>query len=160
MRTMESKKSQTQWQKYNLPAEAVDILKNCKKLTIANTTAELIDLACGGPKSNYFEVNYSLPGKTTVTEAIVARTRNGVVANYPEAYMRRRDPDCLNIGDGLPTDKESYKTRFGVDFGPLREQTFQWLKKQELVGFGFIAGGAGMGMDAFVIAPANAGFFA
>lgn len=26
--------------------------------------------------------------------------------------------------------------------------------------FGFIVGGAGMGMDALVIAPANAGFFA
>jgi len=74
--------------------------------------------------------------------------------------MRRRDPDCMVIGDGLPTDKESYKTRFGAEFGPLREETFEWLKEQELVLFGFVAGGAGMGMDAIVIAPANAGFFA
>ena len=35
-----------------------------------------------------------------------------------------------------------------------------WLKSQELVMFGFVAGGIGMGMDALVIAPANAGFFA
>jgi hypothetical protein len=46
------------------------------------------------------------------------------------------------------------------DFGPLRQQTFEWLKTQELVMFDFVAGGAGLGMDAVVIAPANAGFFA
>jgi len=46
------------------------------------------------------------------------------VANYPEAYMRRRDPDCLLIGDGLPTDKQAFKERFGGDFAPLRQQTF------------------------------------
>jgi hypothetical protein len=50
--------------------------------------------------------------------------------------------------------------RFGTDFAPLRQQTFEWLKGQELAMFGFVAGGAGMGMDALVIAPANAGFFA
>jgi hypothetical protein len=42
----------------------------------------------------------------------------------------------------------------------MRQQTFEWLKSQELVMFGFVAGGVGMGMDAVVIAPANAGFFA
>ena len=100
-----------------------------------------------------------MPGHGAVIEARVARVRNGVVANYPEAYMRRRDPDCLLIGDGLPTDKQAFKERFGGDFAPLRQQTFEWLKTQELARFGFIAGGAGMGMDAIVIGPANAGFF-
>src|SRR5215471_11124589 len=149
-----------QWQKYHPPVEAAEILENCKRLTIANSTSELIDLACGGRDSNYFEVNYALPGTGTITEATVARVRNGVVANYPEPYMRRRDPDCMVIGDGLPTDKESFAKRFGADFAPLREETFDWLKNQELAMFGFIAGGAGVGMDAIVIAPANAGFFA
>src|ERR1044071_2668432 len=148
------------WQKYHPPVEAADVLKNCKKVTIANSTEELLDLACGGHDSNYFEVSYSVPGNSNITEATVARTRNGIVANYPEPYMRRRDPDCMVIGDGLPTDKEGFKKRFGVEFGPLREQTFEWLKKQDLIMFGFIAGGAGMGMDAIVIAPANAAFFA
>jgi hypothetical protein len=147
------------WQKYNPPVEAADILKHCKRLIVANNTNELIDLACGGANSSYSEVSYDVPGHGAVIEAKVARVRNGVVANYPEAYMRRRDPDCLLIGDGLPTDKQAFKERFGEDFAPLRQQTFEWLKTQELAMFGFIAGGAGLGMDAIVIGPANAGFF-
>ena len=43
-------------QKYNPPAEAADILTHCKRLTIVSTTDELIDLACGGPNINCFEV--------------------------------------------------------------------------------------------------------
>ena len=153
-------KTKMHWQKYHPPGEAADILTHCKRLTVANAVNELIDLACGGPTSNYFEVSYDVPGKGMTTEATVARVRNGVVANYPDPYMRRRDPDCLVIGDGLPTDKEAFKQRFGCEFAPLRQQTFEWLKSQELVLFGFVAGGAGLGMDAIVIAPANAGFFA
>lgn len=148
------------WYKYNPPAEAAEILTQCKKLIIASTTTELIDLACGGSKSNYYEVAYDVPGKGRVLEATVARARNGIVANYVEPYMRRRDPDCMVIGDGFPTDKESFRERFGTEFGPLREQTFEWLKTQELAMFGFVAGGEGLGIDAMVIAPANAGFFA
>ena len=148
------------WQKYHPPLEAADILAHCKKLIVASTDDQLIDLACGGPSSSQFEVAYDVPGKGMITEATVARVRNGVVANYPEPYMRRRDPDCMVIGDGLPTDKESFNKRFGADFEPVRQETFEWLKKQELVLFAFIAGGAGMGLDAIVIAPANAGFFA
>jgi len=136
------------------------IRREVKRLTVANTTDELIDLACGGPKANYFEVSYEVSGKGLITEATVARVRNGVVANYAEPYMRRRDPDCMLIGDGFPTDKEAFQQRCGSDFEVVRQQTFDWLKNQELVMFGFVAGGIGMGMDALVIAPANAGFFA
>lgn len=148
------------WHQFRPPAEAADILTHCKRLTIVSTSDELIDLACGGPGSDYVEVAYDVPGVGRYVEATVARVRNGVAANYTEPYMRRRDPDCLVIGDGLPTDKESFRQRFGADFGALREQTFAWLKEQELTMFAFAAGGAGLGMDALVIAPANAGFFA
>ena len=148
------------WQKYHPPVEAAEILSGCKRVTIASTTDELIDLACGGGKSPYVEVSYEVAGKGLVTEATVARARNGIVVNYPDPYMRRRDPDCMVIGDALPTDKEAFKQRFGGDFGPLRAQTFDWLKQQELMVFGFIAGGAGVGIDALVIVPANAAFFA
>jgi hypothetical protein len=148
------------WYKYNPPAEAAEILTQCKKLIVASTTTELIDLACGGSKSNYYEVAYDVPGKGRFLEATVARARNGIVANYVEPYMRRRDPDCMVIGDGFPTDKESFRERFGTEFASLREQTFDWLKTQELAMFGFVAGGEGLGVDAMVIAPANAGFFA
>lgn len=148
------------WKKYNPPPEAADILVGCKKLTIASSTAELLVQACGGPGSDFFEVAYEVPGRERIVEATVARVRNGVAANYTDPYMRRRDPDCMVIGDGLPTDKEAYPSRFGTEFAPLRQQTFEWLKTQELALFGFRAGGAGMGIDALVIAPANAGFFA
>ncbi|MBU6400426.1 MAG: DUF4914 family protein, partial [Verrucomicrobia bacterium] len=145
---------------YHPPSEAVDILAHCQRLTLANSTNELVDLACGGPASDYLEVTYPVPGKGLVIEATVARVRNGIVANYAEPYMRRRDPDCLVIGDGLPTDKEGFRQRFGGDFGPVRQETFEWLKGQELLTFGFVAGGQSMGMDALVIVPANAAFFA
>lgn len=148
------------WERYNPPSEGADVLTHCRKLVIASSTTELIDLACGGADSNYYEVAYDVPGKGRVLEATVARARNGIVANYVEPYMRRRDPDCMVIGDGFPTDKESFRERFGTEFGPLREQTFEWLKTQELAMFGFVAGGEGLGIDAMVIAPANAGFFA
>src|SRR5438309_9217492 len=138
MRDNESNhKSKMQWQKYHPPVEAAEIFEQCKNLTTANSTNELIDLACGGHESNYFEVNYALPGNGTIMEATVARARNGIVANYPEPYMRRRDPDCMVIGDGRPTDKEAFEKRFGTDFAPVRDQTFEWLKKQELITFGF-----------------------
>src|SRR5258708_6998508 len=100
------------WQKLHPPVEAADILAHCKRLTVASTTKELADMACGGANANWFRVSYEVPGKGVITEATVARVRNGVVANYPEPYMRRRDPDCLVIGDGLPTDKEAFKERF------------------------------------------------
>jgi hypothetical protein len=148
------------WKKYNPPPEAAEILAHCKNLTIVSSTQELVDHACGGPDQQFLEVAFDVPGKGRVVEATVARVRNGISANYIEAYMRRRDPDCMVIGDGLPTDKEAFVNRFGTEFGPLREQTFEWLKQQKLAMFGFIAGGAGFGMDALVIAPANVGFFA
>lgn len=145
--------------KFNPPPGAGEILVQCKRLIIASTTAELIDLACGGPGSNYFEVAYDVPGKGRVVEATVARVRNGVSANYTEPYMRRRDPDCMVIGDEHPTDKDTFRQRFGIDFAPVRQETFAWLKTQELAMFGFVAGQPGMGMDAVVDCPGQRGFF-
>lgn len=148
------------WRKYNPPVEAVEVLAASPRVLIASTTQELVDLACGGAGSAAYEVAYDVPGQGRVVEATVARVRNGVAANYPEPYMRRRDPDCMVIGDAQPTDKDTYLDRFGEPFEGLRKETLAWLKTQELAMFGFHAGGAGMGMDALVIAPVNAGFFA
>jgi hypothetical protein len=64
------------------------------------------------------------------------------------------------IGDERPTDKPTFRQRFDRDFGPVREETFTWLKTQNLAVFPFLAGVDGKGVDAFVIAPDNAGFFA
>lgn len=148
------------WQKLNPPADAQAVLAASPKVIVAQRAEELIDLACGGPGSDSFEVGYDVPGKGYVVEAQVARVRNGVCANYPDAYMRRRDPDCMFIGDEEPSDKPTYRERFGGDFEELRTATLDWLKARELAVFGFVAGRRKMGADAVVIAPANAGFFA
>lgn len=148
------------WKRYNPPANAAEVLSRSPKVAIASTTCDLVDLACGGVNNDTFEVAYDIPGQGRYVEANVVRVRNGVSANYTEVYMRRRDPDCMVIADDYPTDKVTYKERFGENFDSVREASFEWLKTQELAMFGFTAGQAGMGIHALAIVPANAGFFA
>jgi hypothetical protein len=148
------------WEVYHLPEEAEHVVQSCPALTIASSRTELVNLACGGLGSSSFEVAYDIPGRGKSVEATVARVKNGVVANYMEPYMRRRDPDCLVIADDLPTDKPRFRERFGESFAALREDTFAWLAERPLVMFGFVSGKQGMGLDTVCIAPANAGFFA
>jgi hypothetical protein len=148
------------WRRYNPPADAAAILAGCPNLFIANTTTELVDAACGSKDRNYFEVAYDVEGKGRVVEATVARVRNGICANYTEPYMRRRDPNCMFIADNEPTDKPRFRDHFKTDFEPLRRQTLEWMKSQPLTMFGFSAGQSDIGVDAIVIAPQNAAFFA
>lgn len=148
------------WHRYHLPEDAAAVVAGSPEILVASTIPELVNLACGGPGSNHFEVTYDVPERGETVEAIVARVRNGVSANYPEPYMRRRDPDCLVIADDKPTDKPTYRERYGKDFEGVRKATFDWLKSIPLVMFGYVAGQKDMGMDSVVIAPANAGFFA
>lgn len=120
----------------------------------------ILELAVKDAKNGYHEVAYDIPNRGKVVEALVCRVRNGISANYTEPYMRRRDPDCMVIGDDLPTNKPTFKSRFSFEFEELRQQTFAWLKTQELALFTFVAGVKGKGPDVVVVAPANAGFFA
>lgn len=149
-----------EWEKYHLPQEAEAILQASPKVIIASTITELVNHACGGLGSNATDVAYDIPDYGRVVEASVCRVRNGVAVNYPEPYMRRREPDCLVIADDKPTDKPTFKERYGEDFHTVREATFDWLKSQPLVMFAFTAGPQTMGTDALCIGPANAGFFA
>ncbi len=146
--------------KVKLPTEVADLLSSCPGYVIAGSIPELVELACRDADNGWHEVAYEIPGMGRVVEARVCRVRNGVAANYTDPYMRRRDPDCMVIADDLPTDKPRFKDRFGTDFAGLREETFDWLKKQELALYFFVAGAPGKGTDAMVIGPANAGFFA
>ncbi|MDA9101364.1 DUF4914 family protein [Omnitrophica bacterium] len=143
-----------------LPKELQDILSACPKYVVAQDVAGLVELACRDAVNGWHEVAYDIPGKGRVVETRVCRVRNGIAANYVEPYMRRRDPDCMVIGDKQPTDKPRYKDRFGTEFDGLRQDTFDWLKTQELAVYPFIAGVAEGGIDAVVVTPANAGFFA
>jgi hypothetical protein len=145
------------WKSLALPAEAADILGRAPSVIVPRNVEELAALAVG---DGVAEVAFDIPGHGRVVEAVAARVRNGVSANYVEPYMRRRDPDALIIGDDLPTDKPTFAERFGRPFEPVRQETFEWLAGQDLAVFPFLAGAADIGAHAAVIAPANTGFFA
>lgn len=145
---------------YPLPPEAEAILAAAPKVTVAHSVDQLVELSTRDAVEGWHEVAYEVPGRGRVVEARVCAVKNGIAANYLEPYMRRRDPDCMVIGDARPTDKPTFQQRFGRDFDPVREETFAWLKTQDLAVFPFQAGVDGKGVDAFVIAPDNAGFFA
>lgn len=146
-------------QKFKLSDEVMSVLKNSKKVTIPSTREELLALAFGKEGGDNFEVRYDVEGKGSVLEATVTRCKNGVVANYPEDYMRRRDPNCTVVSDDLGTDKPQYKDMFGSEFDSLRQETFEWLKNQELIIVPFMSGGLEFGYPSILIAPANAAFF-
>lgn len=117
-------------------------------------------MALGGQPDEY-AVAYEIPGQGPVVEANVTRCKNGLAVNYAEPYMRRRDPDCLLIGDARATDKPTYEERFSRPFEPVRRETFHWLMEQDLAVLALLLGGLGRetGHGALLIAPANAGFF-
>ncbi len=143
-----------------LPPETMELLINAASFTIAERSEDLVKLAVQDAVNGWHEVAYDVPGRGRVVEARVCRVGNGIAANYTEPYMRRRDPDCMVIGDTRATDKPTYKQRFGEDFASLRQETFAWLSTQRLIGFPFYAGLSEKGTPALVIAPENAGFFA
>ncbi|HBF35429.1 TPA: DUF4914 domain-containing protein [Candidatus Sumerlaeota bacterium] len=146
---------------FQLPDDVQSVLKKAPNVTWASTTQELMDAACGPAGNDFFEVLYALPSSgRSVMEATVARVRNGIVANYPESYMRRRERDCLFIADELPSDKPRFAERFGYPFSKLREETFAWLEKQDLTAFAFDSGQGIVSIPSLAIVPTNAAFFA
>ncbi len=150
----------TAWRQLKLPPEARAVLEAAPSVTVASTVDDLVELAVCDAVEGFHNVAYDVPGRGEVLEARVCRVRNGISANYVEPYMRRRDPECLLIGDERPTNKVRYSERFGTPFDGVRTETFEWLKTQPLAVFVFTAGVKEKGVDAFAIAPANAGFFA
>ncbi len=143
-----------------LPGNVEELLRNCKSVTFYESYEDLAIASAGGPDKNYFEVKYDIPGRGEVVEAVVHRVKNGISANYPEPYMRRRDPGTMTVADDLPSDKAKFKERYGYDFADLKTETFNWLKGQDLAAFFYFAGRKGIGVGGMAIAPANAGFFA
>lgn len=145
---------------FALPAEVESLLAECPDYGFASGIDDLLETAVPAEVDGWHEVSYEVPGRGMVKEVQVCRARNGIVANYFEPYMRRRDPDCMVIGDNRPTDKPKFEDRFGESFDKLREETFTWMKGQPLALFAFYAGVKGKGTEGLAIAPANAGFFA
>ena len=126
--------------RFNLPEEALRIVSNAPSLTLARNVDQLIELAVRDAENGWHEVGYEVTGKGTIIEARVCRTRNGISANYVEPYMRRRDPDCMCIGDEMPTNKVRFRDRFGEPFDGIRQETFDWLSQQDLAMFSVLGG--------------------
>jgi hypothetical protein len=147
------------FQKFNLSDDVSSILTNCKSVIVPATREELLALSYGPDRKDNYEVNYDVEGKGSILEATVTRCKNGVVINYPEDYMRRRDPDCTLVADDLGTDKPKYQDIYKKDFSLLRKDTFDWLKNEELIVVPFMSGGMEYGYESILIAPLNAAFF-
>ncbi|MCL2461958.1 MAG: DUF4914 family protein [Defluviitaleaceae bacterium] len=147
-----------------LPNELRDIINTAGlEVIIPESREQVMDLALGGSGNMSFDVSYDVDGVGPVQEANVVRCKNGIVANYMDVYMRRRDPDATVIADNLPTDKVTHEERFGMKFDNIRLETFAWLKKQKsLICMPFMAGNTtlGLGYASILVVPANAAFFA
>ena len=143
-----------------LPSDLTAVLERAPRLKIAGSVDELFSCATGENQRDAYEVAYTLPDGRQVVEATVARVRNGIAVNYIEPHMRRRDPDCMAIGDDRPTDKPRFRDRYGYEFSQLRDETLEWLSSQELSVFFFKTGFRDLGAHAMAVVPANAGFFA
>ncbi|AQT69675.1 hypothetical protein STSP2_02870 [Anaerohalosphaera lusitana] len=152
--------SKTTWNGITLPEHIQKIVDEAPKVHFATKPEQLVELCCGSYDNKEWDVEYELPDGSTVNEAHVVRVKNGISANYPEPYMRRRDPNCMLIADDLETEKELYQDRFGVPFEGMRQRTFDWLSEQEIAVFAFEMGQPGIGGDAIAVCPANAAFFA
>ncbi len=140
----------------NIPEEVKNILEEAKSYKIYSSSDKLYELAICG--KDHYEVNYKVDNKT-INEATVRRVKNGISVNYPEPYLRRRDPECMYIGDDKSTDKNKFNDHFNFTFESIREETFAWLKEQNLALFSFKAGKNILNKNVLVIAPDNAGFF-
>lgn len=156
--------SKSAFHKMVLPQELKNIL-NTKgiEIIVPETREELFALAMGHQDNMTFDVSYEIPDKGLVREAVVTQCKNGLVVNYDDIYMRRRDPDSFVIADDLPTDKITHEERFGIPFHGIREETFQWLSEQkQLLLMPFLAGNddVGLGYASLMVLPANAAFFA
>ena len=149
------------WKDWQIPTHLRRVLDAAPSVATAYDVDTLVDLAVrnAGPDGQH-SVAYEVPGKGTVEEAKACRVKNGVAANYIEPYMRRRDPDCMVIGDEKPTNKPTYRERFGEPFDGRRDETFEWLSSQPLAMFPFAAGVGEEAIPALAIVPDNAGFFA
>lgn len=144
---------------FDLNEAAEKALKESPKVELARTAEDLKEVSIPEDPDEWFEVSYQAGGEEVV-EARVCRAKNGTAVNYPEPYMRRRDPKAMLIGDDMPTDKRRYEDVHGESFEPLRKETYEWLSNRDLLIFPFMSGHKDYGILSIAIAPSNAGFFA
>lgn len=147
------------FEKFVLDEELNNLLYNSPSVIIPKNKEVLFELIFGNLHADEVEVKYKV-GDELIKEADVVRCKNGAAVNFPEDYMRRRDPDSMRIGDELPTDKPRFKDVYGYDFRELRAETLAWLSRSELIVVPFKAGGYKYGYESLLVCPRNAAFFA
>ncbi len=145
------------WSKWAIEEDVKSLLDASPRVIVAQNRNELFDMAVGGKDA--FDITYELENGKAVKEVSVVRCKNGLAINYYEKEMRRRDPECLLIGDSQETDKQRFKNIYNEDFSSLRQKTFEWLKKQPLLIAGINVGGKSTKLTGIIIAPENTGFF-
>jgi len=144
--------------KYQVHEDLQMLLQSCAIVTI-ESREDLLHLLFKDNTQDVSEV-YSTINNRKILEATVTRCKNGIVVNYTETYMRRRDPHALVVADDLPSDKTRFSERFSSSFSELRKKTYQWLKEQkELIALPFYAGGPQLPYPSLLIAPLNTAFF-
>ncbi len=98
------------WSNLDIPDELKLALSECKEVIIPKSREELINLSLGGGK-NRFEVGYGVEKFGYIAEADVVRCKNGIVVNYVDPYMRRRDPDCMLVNNISKSDKTDFEEK-------------------------------------------------
>lgn len=146
-------------EKLGIPEEIKRIFNSGKRYIIPNSREELQNLSMGG-KEDIYDIEYDIPEYGKVKEAWVTKVKNGIVLNYTDPYMRRREPDCLFVADNKPTDKQTFFDKFGYDFKIIKNATLDWLAKQDLIVMPFMSGDDKYGYESLYIGPINAAFFA
>src|ERR1051325_8716564 len=143
----------------SLPQELRALLSACPGWEVPPDREAILQLATGNTPVAQYDVCYDVPGMGSVVEATVVRCKNGLSVNYPDPRMRRRDPDCLVVADGQPSERERFDERFGEPFDNLGQATFAWLQKQGLLLLPLYTGGRELGFATLLVAPRNAAFF-
>lgn len=146
-------------ERFKLPEALSKVIEHSPSVIVPESKETLFELIFGSGHAGQVEVSYDVNGEQ-ILEATVARCRNGAVVNFPEDYMRRRDPDSMRVADDLPSDKPRFQDVYGYPFTEARDQTMRWLATQELILVPFKAGGYEYGYEALLVCPRNAAFFA
>ena len=119
--------------RFVLAPEVSAALQKCKFIAYAETREELEEMVYGPTHTSRYDVVYPIEGRGVVKEAEVVRCKNGPAVNFMEDYMRRRDPNCMLIGDDLPTDKPRFVDRYGYEFSKMRQETLDWISTQQVL---------------------------
>ena len=71
--------------RFVFPEELCDVLNEVEGTVIVEKREELLNMALGNQGKDIFDIIYDVPGIGKITEATVARCKNGAAVNYVDA---------------------------------------------------------------------------